>query len=246
MAIQLAQSTWMSLSTRPLVLVPVGSTEQHGPHLPVDTDCVIARAVACEVADLLAPDQSTVVAPTIAYGASGEHEAFPGTVSIGQTALRMLLIELVRSLSRWAGRIVLINGHGGNVATLASAVAQLSAEQHDIAWTSCALSGADAHAGRTETSLMLYLAPHSVVMSRATPGNTSPLSVLMPELTRGGVRSVSPSGVLGDPIGASAAEGETLFHAMVSRAQQSVESRAPDDRSRLAHPMVEASAGSVS
>ncbi|MFE6489761.1 mycofactocin biosynthesis peptidyl-dipeptidase MftE, partial [Streptomyces sp. NPDC057757] len=148
----LARTVWPAVPAGALVLVPVGSTEQHGPHLPLDTDSVIARAVARRAADTLSWGTAgpPLVAPALVYGASGEHAGFPGTVSIGHEALGAVIVEMVRSLSLWAGRVVLVNGHGGNVATLDVAVGRLRDEGHDVAWTDCDVPGGDAHAGRTE------------------------------------------------------------------------------------------------
>src|SRR5664279_4473379 len=100
----------------PALIVPLGSPEQHGPHLPLDTDTRIADAVAGRVAERL--DGDWLLAPAIGYGASGEHEGFPGTISIGTAALQLLLIEFGRSASGWASRMVFVNGHGGNVEAL--------------------------------------------------------------------------------------------------------------------------------
>ena len=72
------------------------------------------------------------MAPAIAYGASGEHQSFAGTISIGTEALTMLLVEYGRSAACWARRLVFVNGHGGNVAALADAVARLRAEGRDV------------------------------------------------------------------------------------------------------------------
>ena len=97
---ELANSTSRQLqSTSPALIIPVGSVEQHGPHLPLDTDTRIATAVARSVAARLADrnESNWVLAPAIGYGASGEHEGFPGTVSIGTSALRLLLVEFGRS-----------------------------------------------------------------------------------------------------------------------------------------------------
>ena len=195
------------------VVVPLGSTEQHGPHLPLSTDTAIAVAVASRVAEAF----GAVVAPALPYGASGEHQAFPGTVSIGTAALSTVLIELVRSLSTWAGRIVLVTGHGGNAGALGLAVPLLREQGHDVAWLPCVVAG-DAHAGRTETSIMLHLDPGLVDLSAAASGATAPLRELMAGLVAGGVAAVSPNGVLGDPTGASAAEGVALLEAMVAGA----------------------------
>ncbi|WP_427924718.1 mycofactocin biosynthesis peptidyl-dipeptidase MftE [Streptomyces sp. cg40] len=230
---ELARAAWPDVPSDALVLLPIGSTEQHGPHLPLDTDSVIAHAVARRAATAL---PGKLVAPTLPYGASGEHADFPGTVSIGHEALRAVLVELVRSLSLWAARTVLVNGHGGNTATLEAVVRLLRAEGHDVAWTGCSVPGSDAHAGRTETSVMLHLAPGRVQLEAAVTGDTRPLSVLLPELMAHGVRAVSPSGVLGDPTGASAGEGRTTMDAMVSTAVRRITAWSVDDRGRLTEP----------
>lgn len=230
--VELARATWPTVPERALVLVPVGSTEQHGPHLPFHTDSTIAEAVARRVAHQL-PYEGVVLAPTLAYGASGEHAGFPGTLSIGHEALHAVLVETVRSLSLWAGRVVFVNGHGGNVTTLDGACAQLRCEGHDVTWLGCAPPGGDAHAGRTETSVMLYLAPGDVRLSEAAPGDTRPLTELLPHLMAYGVRGVSPNGVLGDPTGATAEEGRALVEAMVCRAVRLVTGGRADARGRL-------------
>ena len=229
----LADAVWPAVPSGALVLVPVGSTEQHGPHLPLDTDTVVACAVVQRTADTL---PESWVAPPIAYGASGEHAHFPGTVSIGHEALRAVIVELTRSLSLWAGRVVFVNGHGGNTATLDTALGQLRAEGHDIAWTGCDTPGGDAHAGRAETSLMLHLAPEHVRLDAAVAGDTRPLPDLLPDLMAHGVRALSPSGVLGDPAGASAEEGRQTMDAMVSATVRRISAWTVDDRGRLADP----------
>lgn len=212
MSAALVDATWPEIESGALVLVPVGSIEQHGPHLPFDTDTAIACAVAAAAADELA----AVVAPPLAYGSSGEHQHFPGTVSIGTDALRFQVVELVRSLRTWAGRVLLVNAHGGNLAALRTAVGQLLAEGHDVAWVACATESVDLHAGRTETSLMLHLRPSAVRLDRAEAGNTQPLREILPGMIAGGVVAVSPNGVLGDPAGASAEEGERVLASMVA------------------------------
>ncbi|WP_369230940.1 mycofactocin biosynthesis peptidyl-dipeptidase MftE [Streptomyces sp. R21] len=228
----LGDMVWPAVPSGELVLVPVGSTEQHGPHLPFDTDTTVAHAVARRAADAL--PGPPLVAPPLAYGASGEHADFPGTVSIGHEALRAVLVELTRSLALWAGRVVFVNGHGGNTATLVAAVGLLRTEGHDVAWTGCETPGGDAHAGRTETSLMLHLAPERVRLDAAVAGDTSPLAVLLPELMARGVRAVSPSGVLGDPAGASAEEGRRALDVMVSATVRRITAWNADARGRLA------------
>ena len=214
----LAVAAWPELADRPVLLVPVGSLEQHGPGLPLATDTTIAEAVAREVARRSTTDHRRVlVAPAIAYGASGEHEDFPGTISIGHDARRLVRVAYARSACRWAAGVVFGNGHGGNGPTVIDAVRQLRAEGRAVAWTPCGTPGADAHAGVTEASLMLHLAPGAVRADRLEAGETAPVAALMPRLRSQGVRAVSPNGVLGDPAGATAAEGRRILDALVER-----------------------------
>ncbi len=213
---ELASATSPGLPAGPTVLVPVGSTEQHGPHLPLDTDTVIAVGVAARAAVALGErGRDVVVAPAIAYGSSGEHQDFAGTSSIGTGVLHDVVVELTRSMSTWAGRIVFVNAHGGNLTALRGAVAQLVHEGHEVAWVPCATEEVDLHAGRTETSLMLHLVPEKVRLDRAEAGNTGSLEDLLPLMMAGGVKAVSANGVLGDPAGASAAEGIAVLESMV-------------------------------
>lgn len=228
----LGDLTWPDIPDRPMVIVPVGSTEQHGPHLPLNTDTVVATAVAKAVAARI--DDPVLVAPAISYGSSGEHQSFAGTVSIGAEALRFLIVELVRSQSIWAGRVVLINAHGGNIAALAAAVRQLAAENHDVAWLPCVIGGGDLHAGRMETSLMLHLRRDAVRLERRAAGDTRPLAEILPLLKTGGVRAVSPSGVLGDPIGAGAEEGRRYLRQMVDDALHRILEGVRDENGMLA------------
>ena len=210
----LAGSVWSDLPDAPLLLVPLGSIEQHGHHLPLGTDTAVACAVADEAVGAL---DDALLAPALAYGASGEHEHFPGTVSIGTDALTVLLVEYGRSAGRWARRVLLVNGHGGNLDALRAAGTLLRAEGRDVAWFPCGVTGGDAHAGRTETSLMLHVEPLDVRADRAEAGHTAPLEQLLPRLRAEGVRAVSPTGVLGDPAGASGEEGAALLGGIVER-----------------------------
>ncbi len=222
MAPELAPATSPGLPAGPTVLVPVGSIEQHGPHLPLDTDTVIATTVAARAAEVMAAAGLPVlVAPALSYGSSGEHQDFAGTSSIGTTVLHDVLVELARSMRTWAARVVFVNAHGGNVVALRGAVRRLVDEGHDVDWVPCATEppsnpGADLHAGRTETSLMLHIAPWNVWLDRAEAGNTGTLAELLPLMMAGGVKAVSPNGVLGDPSGASAEEGAAVLASMVA------------------------------
>lgn len=223
----LAVATWPDVAARPAsIAVPVGSLEQHGPHLPLDTDTRIATAVAAALPGF-------DLAPAIAYGASGEHEGFAGTVSLGSEALRNLVVEYGRSACRWTPRLLFVNGHGGNAPALADAVALLRYEGRDVAWLPCAVPSADAHAGHTETALLLHLSPDVVRTDRIEAGDLRPIAELMPDLRAGGVAAVSANGVLGDPTAADAEEGARLFDRMCELATAAVSRWQPDVRGML-------------
>jgi creatinine amidohydrolase len=213
------------------VFVPVGSLEQHGPHLPLGTDAVIAESISMRAAELLGGN--VTVTPVISFGASGEHQMFPGTGSIGTDALQVVLVELARSLRTWARRVVFINAHGGNTDSLVAAVGQLLCEGHDIGWLACMTEEMDAHAGYTETSLMLHLRPDSVRLDLAEAGNTAPIWELLPILVRDGVAAVSANGVLGDPSGASAEAGRRCLDAMAAHVVRVAPAGEPDERGVL-------------
>jgi mycofactocin precursor peptide peptidase len=202
-------------------VVPLGSLEQHGPHLPLDTDTRIAAAVASRAC---AGRAGVGLAPPVAIGASGEHADFPGTLSIGTQALAMLLVELGRHASLHWPAMLLVNGHGGNAAAISDAVRQLRTEGRECHAWHAGLAGSDAHAGRMETSVMLALAPGDVRLAVAEPGETRPLADIMPALRAGGVRAVSKNGVLGDPSGACAQEGERLLGLLVASLRETLDS----------------------
>ncbi len=208
---RLGSATWPDVDPRHMILVvPIGSCEQHGPHLPLDTDTRIAVALG---ESLAIRRDDIAVAPPITYGSSGEHAGFPGTLSIGQDALEVVLVELVRSADEFRG-VILVNGHGGNAEPVARAAATMADEgRRALPWAP-RLADGDAHAGRTETSLLLALDPTVVRLDRAVSGVTVPISELLTTLRTSGVRSVAPNGVLGDPTGASAAEGSRLLETL--------------------------------
>ncbi len=235
----LGHRTWPELGAEDprTLLVPVGSCEQHGPHLPLATDALVAHALA-ERAARARP--GTVVAPTLAYGASGEHAGFPGTLSIGTDVLAAVLVEIGRSALPPVGgaatgagappagdpagapdpagafaSLVVVDGHGGNRAATSAAVSRLRDEGRAASAWWPAVADGDAHAGETETSLLLALHPDLVGPDRPV-GATEPLAELWPALRDGGVASVSPTGVLGDARGASAARGRALLDALVA------------------------------
>jgi creatinine amidohydrolase len=201
----LAELSWPQVDATCLLVIPLGSTEQHGPHLPLSTDTDIAVALADGLA---ARRPGTVVAPALPYGASGEHAGFPGTLSLGTGVLERVVVELVRSTDLTATRVLLLNGHGGNVEPLRAALRLLRTEGRDVRAWAPAWRG-DAHAGRTETSVQL--ARGAQVGAERPVGVVEPLTTLLPRLREQGVQAVSPNGVLGDATDASAEEGRALL-----------------------------------
>jgi len=225
--VELAGATWRQVEAsggRSILAVPLGSLEQHGPHLPLDTDTRIAVAVA---SGLVARREGVVLAPAVAYGASGEHAGFPGTLLLGHEVLADLLVELARSARRSFAGVVLVSAHGGNEDALAAVSRRCTAEGDDVLVWRATTAGGDAHAGRTETSLMLAIDPGAVRLEWAEPGCTEPLAALLPRLRAQGVRPVSSNGVLGDPAGASAEEGGELLRALVTDLAATVASHWP-------------------
>lgn len=191
-----------------ILAIPLGATEQHGPHLPLSTDTDVAVALARRLS-LLRPD--VIVAPPVPYGSSGEHAGFPGTLSIGQAALELMLVELIRSAAAFSGALV-ISAHGGNAEPVGRAVDLLASEGRPVrVWAPPAVDPTDTHAGHTETSVLLALDPEAVRAGLAAPGTSQPLGELWPALRQGGVSAVSPNGVLGDPTGASVEAGQRLL-----------------------------------
>jgi len=205
--VNLGDLAWPELGERRLLAVPLGAVEQHGPHLPYTVDTEIAVELCRRVARAR-PD--VVAAPPLPFGSSGEHAGFPGTLSIGQEATELVVLELVRSADLFAG-VLLVSAHGGNAAPVHRAVRRLQYEGRNVrVWSPDGPPG-DTHAGRLETSVMLALRPESVRTREIRAGNTEPLPALIDRLRTDGVRGVSPSGVLGDPRGATAEEGHAAL-----------------------------------
>jgi mycofactocin precursor peptide peptidase len=168
---------------------------------------MVAERLAANLADRRS---AVVVAPSLAVTASGEHAGFAGTLSVGTDVMTEVLVELVRSAD-WSAGVVLVNGHGGNRDAVERAAAVLAGEGREVLTWWPEIPGGDAHAGRTETSLVLAIGPHLVQRERVQAGTTEPLAQLAPRLRAEGVRAVSPNGVLGDPTGATESEGHELL-----------------------------------
>ncbi|GHJ35683.1 creatininase [Streptomyces sp. TS71-3] len=232
------QEAAAAVTSAPIVLLPAGAFEQHGPGLPLATDTIRAERVADLVAAGLAG--RAVIGPILPVGVSPHHLAFAGTITLTTGTLATVVREYVAGLYRHGWRKVLVvTGHGGNNATLTTVAQDLLATHPDLqfAWTPLTALAADVvagmrvsevhgHSGEAETAQMLHLAPHLVHRDRLTAGTTStseltPLARLArraghPTLT---VRydQLSANGVLGDPGAATAEDGRAVVDAVVSR-----------------------------
>ena len=163
----------------PVALVPVGAIEQHGPHLPLSTDAVLAEAVACRAATLASA--CVLKLPVVSVGKSDEHLSFPGTLSLDAATLGAVLGQIGRSVARsGVGRIVFLNAHGGNLPVLQTVVRALRREAGMFAvaagWMSMGYPeglipaeeiAEGIHGGLVETAAMLHLRPDLVAMEKA-------------------------------------------------------------------------------
>jgi creatinine amidohydrolase len=165
----LSDATWTEVrdADADLALLPVGSTEQHGPHAPLGTDAYHAETVAAAGADRY--DGEVLVAPTIPVGVAEEHRRFPGTLWVSADAFRRYVRDVIGSLARHGqDRIVVVNGHGGNVHALAEVTATVT--RHDDAyavpftWFEAVgdLGSEMGHAGLLETALLRATRPELV------------------------------------------------------------------------------------
>lgn len=219
-----------------IIVIPVGAIEQHGPHLPLTTDLLVAEAVAAATVARVGDELDVWLLPALAYTKSNEHAWAPGSIWLSPTTLLAVLHDIGRSLALTAARkVVFLNGHGGNSALLNVANRELRLHHGLMTFTTHpgvppdqgGLSaehetGMGVHGGHDETSLMLHLAAELVAMDVAH--RTIPEHLAANRYVRFGgsvsfgwlSNDFADAGVIGDPTRADAAHGQALFDAAVT------------------------------
>ena len=234
-AMHLDRMTWAEVQAeinngRDTVVVPFGSTEQHGRHLPLGTDAVLGDEIGWGLAERL----GAFLAPTVRFGCSEHHLAFTGTISLGEETFGSIVADVVASLSvHGFRRILLLPTHGGNFKPLAEAMAKIEPAKGvrvlaftdlgalvNAAFVSSRAFGVDgaksgAHSGEWETSLMLAIKPEQVKMDRAAEGFVGELSEITSKVFDG-IQNLDQNGVLGDPRPATAEAGKKYLEDIIA------------------------------
>jgi creatinine amidohydrolase/Fe(II)-dependent formamide hydrolase-like protein len=216
-----------------IALLPVGSIEQHGPHLPLDTDAFDADYLARRVASACSQPRPLIL-PLIAYGISYEHNEFKGTINIRNDTLSNLVYDIGMSVARnGINKLVIINGHGGNIPALNYAAQMInrdagifvcvdSGETSDVDIYRITETPNDVHAGEIETSTSLAVRPHLVKMELASRSVPQFSSRYLNFTSRRGVlwyaytKKVSANGVIGDATIATAEKGRKIWQIMIA------------------------------
>lgn len=223
-----------ALSKAEVAVIAVGSVEQHGPHLPLDTDAAIAEALAVRLADLVG--DRAVLCPPLRYGLSEHHLGFAGTMTLRPETFAALLSDVFESLSHnGVDRVMIVNGHGGNIDAIRLAARQAGRDRgmivasamwaivaHDVV-RQHAVSDVYGHACETETSVMLALMPDRVRTDRipaeieftSVDELTDPPRSRIDEPVR--LDQWSKTGAIGHPSAASAVAGEAIVAAFLDR-----------------------------
>jgi creatinine amidohydrolase/Fe(II)-dependent formamide hydrolase-like protein len=240
----LGELTWPAARERlaevDLALLPVGSIEQHGPHLPLDTDAFDAEHLAHEVAAACS-DPKPLVLPLVPYGVSYHHEDFDGTISVSPDTLSRMVYEVGMNLARQGiKKLVIVNGHGGNAPALKFAAQNINRDAHIFTTVETGESSdadimamvetqGDVHSGEIETSTALAVRPHLVRMRDARSFVPRFSSHYLDFTSKRSVEwyartaRISPSGVLGDPTKATAEKGRRMWTVMISNLVEFVE-----------------------
>jgi creatinine amidohydrolase len=222
------------------VIVMLGAMEQHGPHLPIGTDTYLGYATGERLARRLG---DALVAPVVSLGYSVGHLPMAGTVSIEESTLETIIVDVCRSLARHGFReIILLCSHGGNYRAIRNVLARLREEHRDIRistitdfdeWLEstrkfAAREGLDmarlgVHAAQGETSLMLAYRPELVQMAKACEGFVGDASIRWRSKVPPPMDTMSPTGILGDARGSTAELGEKMFNERIERVARMIE-----------------------
>ncbi|WP_332681404.1 creatininase family protein [Bosea sp. (in: a-proteobacteria)] len=214
-----------------VVILPVASMEQHGPHLPVGVDTILCGGV-CKAAAERAGDLDVVVAPTLWCGMAEHHMAFGGTFTFDIPTYRAVLLSLLKSLERHGfHRVLIVNGHGGNIAALSAFLPDFARETtlSIRATTYFLLAQAEMapfmqdqtsvmHACEVETSMMMVLAPETVRQDRLPEAfgmrDADPAALMRPTVARyKPFREMTETGVIGDARKATPEKGRAFIEA---------------------------------
>jgi len=238
---RLSSRYWAELGTRDFALLdpvatvavlPLGATEQHGPHLPLGVDTVLADGIVRAVIPLLPADLPVLFLPTQQVGLSPEHVRFPGTLTLSAETLMRVWKEIGAGVAR-AGlrKLVLFNAHGGHVGAMDVVARELRAEHdllvYSVSWFNLPLEGQsidrfDVHAGQSETAMMLALAPAQVRMAAAQDFDSTSRQRAADYPLLGNGRSAklgwamqdyNPQGAAGNAAAATAGQGQALVDA---------------------------------
>ncbi|MEJ2048882.1 MAG: creatininase family protein [Calditrichota bacterium] len=240
----LGELTWPEAQKRfkevDIALLPVGAIEQHGPHLPLDTDAFDADYLARKVAEACSHPKPLVF-PLISYGVSYHHDDFSGTISLSNETLSKLVYEIGMSAAKnGITKLLIINGHGGNAPALKFAAQMINRDAHiftsvdtgetsDVDLAALCDTPNDVHAGEIETSTSLATRPHLVHMDRAKKFVPKFSSQYLDFTTKRSVEwfartlRISTNGVLGDPTKATREKGEKMWEVMIRNLVELVE-----------------------
>jgi len=240
--------SWRQIADLPdpantVIVLPTGATEQHGPHLPCAVDSVIAAGVVGHALARLSDSVPAYAMAPITYGKSEEHLHFPGTMTLSGETLLATMNEIGESVYRAGFRkLLIVNGHGGQPQVMEMAARELRLRHGDFivvpsfTWRVPHVAGRylserekklAMHAGHAETALMLALAPDTVDMSLAVSNYPPefPSSLLSPDgrpACAWSARDFGPSGIIGDPLPATAEQGQAILESLAESWAQAI------------------------
>ena len=244
----LSYLTWTQVSQLPdkantVIVLPAGSTEQHGPHLPCAVDTIIAAGVVGHALARLPAEVPAYALAPITYGKSDEHLHFPGTVTLEGTTLLETITQIGESVYRMGFRkLLIVNGHGGQPQVMEMAARELRLRHGDytvlphFTWRVPNAAGQfmtdrekrlSMHAGHAETAILMALAPHTVHMEHAVANYPPefPSKVLSGDgrpACAWTARDFGPSGVIGDPLPATPEQGRVILESLAESWAQGI------------------------